>query len=616
MAQCRRDHNRLGFAYQVGFVRLFNRLPAQQPLEIEDELLQFISVQVNLDVRRIEEYAVRQHTVSEHQLRVRAHLGRQLFGPDAAEALEAFLFEEAFRLEHTSALQARAETFLLEQGILHPAESTLVRVIGEQRRRARQQIFAEIAARLPADVSHTLDELLQVRSGGAISGLQRIKATPSRPSPEAMLSLIEKLAAIEATGVLQVDLSWLNSNYQRTLYHAVKKSAIDRLRRMVQPHRQAAQVCFLWQSYRDTVDQMIDMYDKLLLRVHGQAQNELDEQMKRQRQSIQGSLGMLKALGEIILDEAVDAEALRERLYEVVPREQLAARVEDVSQWVSGVRSDLFYGVVKRFGYLRRFSSAFLEALEFRPASDETPLPCLEALQTLTALNADNKRKLPEEAPVAFLPGRLQALVRDDQGRVTKQGWECALLLKLRDEIKAGNLCVTHSKRFGRFDDFFLPPERWHGMREASFADPDCRKIRTPCRRFCARAWGRPTIAFSRPRPRTAMRGRMRTVGTCRPIRRRSWIRPRSIGSIASRNGSGSTCGTSSCRTCLSRWTTSSTSPGISCPRPSDKGATQRRCASPWRPSWPMAAILAPTRWPNSSRKSPTRNSSGSATGR
>jgi hypothetical protein len=36
VAKCRRAHNRLGFAYQVGFVRLFNRFPAQQPLEICD----------------------------------------------------------------------------------------------------------------------------------------------------------------------------------------------------------------------------------------------------------------------------------------------------------------------------------------------------------------------------------------------------------------------------------------------------------------------------------------------------------------------------------------------------------------------------------------------------
>ena len=43
VAKCRRDHNRLGFAYQIGFARLFNRFPAQQPLEINDELLSFVA---------------------------------------------------------------------------------------------------------------------------------------------------------------------------------------------------------------------------------------------------------------------------------------------------------------------------------------------------------------------------------------------------------------------------------------------------------------------------------------------------------------------------------------------------------------------------------------------
>jgi len=43
--QRRRVHNRLGFAYQVGFVKLRNRFPAQQPLEMIDELLLFTSIQ-------------------------------------------------------------------------------------------------------------------------------------------------------------------------------------------------------------------------------------------------------------------------------------------------------------------------------------------------------------------------------------------------------------------------------------------------------------------------------------------------------------------------------------------------------------------------------------------
>jgi hypothetical protein len=79
-SQCRRDHNRLGFAYQIGFARLFNRFPAQQPLEINDELLSFVAVQMNIDSEQISDYASWQHTVSEHQARIQQYLGLRPFG--------------------------------------------------------------------------------------------------------------------------------------------------------------------------------------------------------------------------------------------------------------------------------------------------------------------------------------------------------------------------------------------------------------------------------------------------------------------------------------------------------------------------------------------------------
>ena len=34
--QCRRAYNRVGFAYQVAFVRLVNRFPTQKPFELVD----------------------------------------------------------------------------------------------------------------------------------------------------------------------------------------------------------------------------------------------------------------------------------------------------------------------------------------------------------------------------------------------------------------------------------------------------------------------------------------------------------------------------------------------------------------------------------------------------
>jgi len=41
--------------------------------------------------------------------------------------------------------------------------------------------------------------------------------------------------------------------------------------------------------------------------------------------------------------------------------------------------------------------------------------------------------------------------------------------VKLRDELKAGDLSVHYSKRFARLDDFFIADHRWQAMREDFF---------------------------------------------------------------------------------------------------------------------------------------------------
>ena len=49
----------------------------------------------------------------------------------AESRLERFVFEESCRLEQTAALLAHAHEFLKERRVLFPAESVLLRLVGE-----------------------------------------------------------------------------------------------------------------------------------------------------------------------------------------------------------------------------------------------------------------------------------------------------------------------------------------------------------------------------------------------------------------------------------------------------------------------------------------------------
>ena len=137
-------------------------------------------------------------------------------------------------------------------------ETSLISCAAEDHRGTAQKgarkITARVTEELSPEVCERLDKLLDVEAGETVSGLQWIKKNPARPSAAAMRLLAEKLPLIEATGVLGMDLEWLDRNYQRALFHYVRKCSVHRLHKLARPRCWTALVCFLRQSYRDGVD--------------------------------------------------------------------------------------------------------------------------------------------------------------------------------------------------------------------------------------------------------------------------------------------------------------------------------------------------------------------------
>jgi hypothetical protein len=214
IALCRGPHNRLGFAYQMGFLRLTDRFPTQQPLEILDDLLAFVAHELAIDPAAIQDYAQRQATVSAHQDHIRFQLGFRPFDAAARDALNRFLLEEATCLEHTPAFLARAEEFLRNRRILLPALSTLRRLAGEQREQARIQVYARMMACVPPELPPRLDALLHVDADAHFSPLQLLKAPPKMPSPRA-LSRQPQRAALDQQFVPARPASVLTSSPER-----------------------------------------------------------------------------------------------------------------------------------------------------------------------------------------------------------------------------------------------------------------------------------------------------------------------------------------------------------------------------------------------------------------
>jgi hypothetical protein len=68
------------------------------------------------------------------------------------------------------------------------------------------------------------------------------------------MSLTKKLELIQEIGISELDIRWLNNNYQRSLAKYVMRCSVKRLKELEQGVRYTALICFLKQLRLDTID--------------------------------------------------------------------------------------------------------------------------------------------------------------------------------------------------------------------------------------------------------------------------------------------------------------------------------------------------------------------------
>ena len=88
----------------------------------------------------------------------------------------------------------------------------------------------------------------------------------------------------------------------------------------------------------------------------------------------------------------------------------------------------------------------------------------LAAVQTLREMNADNLRKVPADAPTAFIKPRWKPLVITPEG-LDRRFYEICALSELKNALRSGDIWVKGSRQFRDFDDYLLLAEKFAALK-------------------------------------------------------------------------------------------------------------------------------------------------------
>jgi len=80
-------------------------------------------------------------------------------------------------------------------------------------------------------------------------------------------------------------------------------------------------------------------------------------------------------------------------------------------------------------------------------------------------MNQNNKKVVPDEAPLAFIPNRWNKYVFAKDGSINRHYYEMAALTELRNRIRSGDVSVVGSRNYKDFDDYLISKNEWEATK-------------------------------------------------------------------------------------------------------------------------------------------------------
>ena len=211
-------------------------------------------------------------------------------------------------------------------------------------------------------------------------------------------------------------------------------------------------------------DLAVEMFDKLVGTARRRAERRHEESLLAQAEALAAVAQDTCRPGPRALGGAQGRRGLSDAVERALGWERLAASVE-VAEGATGGRAegDGIEEMIGRRITLRRAAAILFETFRFRSHRADDPL--LTAIGLLSELYRGSRRKLAGRVPTVFLRRAWRNRVKAGPDGFDPRAYEVAVIVHLRDRLRAGDIWVDGSRAYRRFEDYLLPPATFAALR-------------------------------------------------------------------------------------------------------------------------------------------------------
>jgi TnpA family transposase len=461
--RCRGDHNRLGHALMLCYLRFPGRAlrASERP---PATLLAFVADQIRVLPDSIDEYLAAERTRQRQAVECQERLGLRPFGRRAAAELADALLPQAIENDQLAYLAEQVMQACRQRQIVVPSPAALERLCAELRNHARREAHRWLTQGLSAEQRRRLDALTQRQKETGQSWLTWLRQMPEAAKPTAMLGLIERLEHVRAIGIEPGRGHLVHQARLAQLAREAGRTTVQHVAGYERQRRHATLVATTLDLSARLTDQAIDLFERLVGAMFRKAEGRHARAFQADARAINEKVRLYARVGAALIAARDDKQDAYDAIIALLPWERFRTTVAEAEALARPEDFDAYQSLGEHYAGIRRWSPAFLEAFAFESVPASASL--MRAIAVLREMNRSGSSTLPKIVPTGFVRQRWAPHVLPDGG-IDRRHYELCVLSELRDRLRAGDVWVAGSRQYRSFEERLISGETLQELQQA-----------------------------------------------------------------------------------------------------------------------------------------------------
>lgn len=462
-----RKKYRLFVAIQLCSVRLYGRFLVEVN-DLSPRIIGYLNKQLELPPSFTIHTPNREATFLEQRKTILRYLGFSKYDNETQARLQIWLEQQAQQGSLPDDLFQRAEQKLLSECVVLPGHSVLERLVINVCSTTHEQLFNALYQDLPIEFKTAIDNLLIPQSTKNQHSLfYLLKEYPPSATISSIQSYLERYRLFNETGIDTVKVPF-SSAFINYLNKLARRYNANEIKRFNEPKRYALMTCFLLETHKVLLDHLVKLHDQFIMTMLNKAKQLHEKKHRELRHRQKKAIDRMLDTSQILLDLPDNQPFHKADLWQHIDEKKLRDSIEDLRLFKQ--LEERGYGdiLIGRYSSLRKYFAKFIQ-LPFAAKRGTEPL--LNAIHIIRELDSGMLKKIPDDAPIAFMPKELLRCFKDQDGKIRRNAWELGLAIAMKEALRSGDLYLPKSKQHTAFGELILNEHRWQEIRKNAYVE-------------------------------------------------------------------------------------------------------------------------------------------------